>query len=393
MAENKEGPSVKNEVAQTSTHYVPEIPGRAFTFEKTGSGGVNEEQFTEKKFKVEINAVKEGSKLSIKAGDNEFQVLPGERVIMHKPAGSNHVTVQEDINHVAYAASGPYFLRGTTHNLLKTFRENPSALAASADGGEVYAISQGGSLAVIDTHAYAIKKRTGLGEGSWNRLAISHDGKTAYVTDSAYDKAAIVNLGTGRVTRTFRSGSMPTAITEGEGVIYIVNRLDRTVSEYDAEGKKLSEFKAGQAPYGAAFSEGKLFVTDAQSDAVLIVDPKTHKELGRIPVGRSPHKILAVAGKLLVGNRGENSLSVIDVKTHKLISKIENVGDPYDFAALPTGGKAYIANLHELLFVDTLKGKTLETIPAAGAKQVVVSSPAIDYDRIAKDLRISKDLL
>jgi len=74
---------------------------------------------------------------------------------------------------------------------------------------------------------------------------------------------------------------------------------------------------------------GKLYVTNMNTNSVSVIDKKTFKVENNIAVGPKPEEILTINGKAYVANGGfgyNNTVSVIDLKKNRVVKTI-SVGD------------------------------------------------------------------
>jgi YVTN family beta-propeller protein len=103
--------------------------------------------------------------------------------------------------------------------------------------------------------------------------------------------------------------------------------------------------------YLTAVSATKAYVSDWNTNALIILDLQTKEILGKISVGKSPDQMLLVGSKLYVCNSGyasaklnDNTISVIDTKTDQVLTEIV-VGDRPKSMVLDNQGKIWVACL------------------------------------------------
>jgi YVTN family beta-propeller protein len=100
-----------------------------------------------------------------------------------------------------------------------------------------------------------------------------------------------------------------------------------------ANGRPNANVRVGPSPSALATDPtGRLWVVDAASDDVRVLDPKTLKSSPPIRVGRTPSAIAIGGGDAWVADRGANDVRPIDLRTTR------PSGPP-----IPTRGKAPIA--------------------------------------------------
>jgi YVTN family beta-propeller protein len=219
----------------------------------------------------------------------------------------------------------------------------PHGLAISQDGRKVLAAVFGASQVVmIDTVRNQVVGRIPVGNP--HNLAISPDGRTAYVAAQQPGATALVILD---LTTRRQVGAVP---------------LDKTPRAL------------GFSPDGNA-----LYFTLAGSDAVQVLDPKRNQIVTQIPVGASPHHPLVTAnGEYgLVVSQGPGLLEVINPSNQKVIGTVTVGKQPHWIATSSDGGTAYITNegSNSVSVVDLEKQKVLATIPVGNAPRKIVVQP------------------
>ncbi len=310
---------------------------------------------------------------------------------------------------------------------LKTFRWNeaPASIRSSENGEHVYAILQKArELLVIDSASLEVKRRIeGLAEESTD-VAVNSSEDIAYVPSAAIDAVQVIDLETGKVTKTFPTGSLPSQIIVSENgkYLFVSNQLDKTISKISiGTGREEAVFRAGESPLGMALvhDDQELFVTDTAGNSVLVFgtgivvarqaepagpsqmiepadfEPSVQMDVtpletaeganqsspilmsekiapyqlkAKIQVGNVPYAIQAdrEGKRVFVSNRGSNSISVIDVGTRQVIAEIPVGRRPSGIAVEPEGKRMFVANelSGSVSSVDLASGKVIESIPA-----------------------------
>ncbi len=177
-------------------------------------------------------------------------------------------------------------------------------------------------------------------------LALSADGKTAYVALSVDNSLAVIDLPTGKVATKLTLGIAPYGVA------------------LSPDGKTVYVSNFGGRPPGAndnsETSAGSLVAVDGRSiplgGTLSIVDVSgPPREVAQLNVGLHPSEVLlnADGSKLYVANVGGDSVSVVDTVTRQVAATISTKPDP----ALPWG------TLTDGLALST-DGKTLFTANA-----------------------------
>jgi YVTN family beta-propeller protein len=128
------------------------------------------------------------------------------------------------------------------------------------------------------------------------------------------------------------------------GKIYVANAGSDTVSVIDSNTfKVISTIPVGNNPLDVALnpSNGKVYVTNYFSDTVSILDSRTDTTVGSVQVGARPVGVVInpADGKVYVANEGSNSISIIDDKTNKAIGNIQAGVEPQSLAIMPINSK------------------------------------------------------
>ena len=97
-------------------------------------------------------------------------------------------------------------------------------------------------------------------------------------------------------------------------------------------GRPPTPIGVGRLPSALAVHSERVWVTDAGSNDVRVIDPRTARTLARVPVGAAPSAIAIGGGMAWVADRGSNDVTNIDLAT------LRRAGSP-----IPTRGRAPVA--------------------------------------------------
>jgi YVTN family beta-propeller protein len=187
----------------------------------------------------------------------------------------------------------------------------PSGLALSADGATlVVALNKKHAAAIIDTRTRVVQQ-VPVGNYPYT-AAMTADGRKAYVTNWAGRRPR----GTDTADETFRIVLDPRTGIPSSGTVSVIDVAQKRV---------LSEIEVGLHPSGLALhsASNRLFIANANSDSVTIIDTKSDRIAGTInvrpfrkaPLGSSPNALAVTKdGKTLyVANAANNAVAVVDV--------------------------------------------------------------------------------
>jgi len=186
----------------------------------------------------------------------------------------------------------------------------PSGLALSSDDATlVVALNKKHAAAIIDTRTKAVQM-VEVGNYPYT-AAISADGRKAYVTNWAGRRPKSGDT----ADETFRIVLDPRTGIPSSGTVSVIDIAQRRV---------LSEIEVGLHPSGLALHSGsdRLYVANANSDSVTVIDTKRDRIAGTInvrpfrkaPLGSSPNALTVTRDgrTLYVANAANNAVAVVD---------------------------------------------------------------------------------
>jgi YVTN family beta-propeller protein len=204
------------------------------------------------------------------------------------------------------------------------------------------------NLAVIDTASDKVIATIPVGGVTGHELAVSPDGKTAYVPIYG-------NAGVGR------------AGTDGSEISVIDLSSRKVVSKID--------FGHGVRPHCAIYDRntGKLYVTTELEKSISIIDPKTLKIVGSVPTGQEQSHMLVLSkdGKRgYTANVGPGTVSVLDMVGRKTVTIIPISGNTQRISISRDGSMVFTADQKkpQLAVIDTAtnKVKSWVELPSTG---------------------------
>jgi YVTN family beta-propeller protein len=142
-------------------------------------------------------------------------------------------------------------------------------------------------------------------------------------------------------------------------------------------------------PHRLSFTNGGevLFVVNAESDTLSVIDSRKHEVIKTIPVGDSPEYVALNPDETLayVTNIDSNTVSIVDAD--KVVNEIPVGSGPYGIAFSADGGDlAYVSNMrgNDVSVINTTSSKVTATISAGGTgpHQMVVIKPDVEIVRI-----------
>jgi YVTN family beta-propeller protein len=203
--------------------------------------------------------------------------------------------------------------------------ETPTGIAVGADAVWV-ANGRRGGLTRIDPE---FGSKTTLHGIAGILTGESRDGTVAVGDGSvwvAYGASAVVRVRPGakpRVIASSYAGRSPSGISVGEGSIWVSNRGDNSISQFDpgtfAEGA-VRKVSVGRGPSAIAAGGGYVWVANAGDGTVGRYNLNSFDYMTIPGIGKQPVGIVYGAGAVWVANSGDGTVSRIDPATSKVTS-------------------------------------------------------------------------
>ncbi len=178
---------------------------------------------------------------------------------------------------------------GTIHT-----EDMPHNVRFSGDGKTAYVTLQGGAgLGVIDTQARKVIRVIPIpGLTGPHNLDLSHDGKMAFVRDTA-NQVAVVDLSTGEIKKFIAVGIGHAGIDVTPDGRYVFTGAigDKVVSVIDVDTLSLvKQIEVGIGPHGVRASGDSrwVYVTVTAANKVVVIDTETLKIAREYSVGKFP---------------------------------------------------------------------------------------------------------
>jgi YVTN family beta-propeller protein len=134
------------------------------------------------------------------------------------------------------------------------------------------------------------------------------------------------------VTDSVRLPAAPTLVAPGEGAVWAVG--GRTLWRVDARALRVvATTRLPFTPRALAAGRGGVWLVDADTDAVVRIDPATNRPTHRITVGDAPTAIGVGANAVWVANRADGTVSRIDPGRNAVGKTIRVGAEPVDLVA------------------------------------------------------------
>ena len=181
----------------------------------------------------------------------------------------------------------------------------------------------------------------------------------ASATTETYDKGqygegriAILNTETGAIERETTVGYFPFALRAAHGKLYAAVLGEDKVTVFDQELKPVKTIRVGRSPEDIAVDGDQLYVVNANSDSVSVVDTRRDEVTATISLadkgtryGGAPTSCVVAGDRLYVTLANVNAVAVLDKRTNHLLGYV------------PTGWYPTRALVdHDHLFIVSAKG-------------------------------------
>ncbi len=222
-------------------------------------------------------------------------------------------------------------------------------------------------------------------------FALSHDGKTLYVSNEDTGGLSAIDLTTGTLRATVAVGSEPegVAVSRDDHRVYVACETANAIYVVDAQSMKvLANIPTGKRPRSILLASHahRGYATDEFGAGLTVFSTDDYKVLKTIALGDPkvvrPMGIASTDGRLLYVTTGRfGALLEVDAETGRIVRTIDKVGQrPWGVALSRDGAKAYTANgpSGDVSVVDLKSGHVDARIAVGGSPWGVVSAPAAE---------------
>lgn len=221
-------------------------------------------------------------------------------------------------------------------------------------------------------------------------FALSHDGKTLYVSNEDSGQLSAIDLAKGTLLATVAVGSEPegVAVSHDDKTVYVTCETSNAIYVLDAHRMTvLAQIPTGKRPRAIYLSHRthRGFATDEFGAALTEFNTDDYQVVRTIPLGDPkvvrPMGIASHDGKMLYVTTGRfAALLEVDADTGHVERTIDHVGArPWGVVLSRDGSKAYTANgpSGDVSVVDLKSGRVEARIKIGGSPWGVVLGPAV----------------
>ena len=194
------------------------------------------------------------------------------------------------------------------------------------------------SIAVIDSRHNAL---SGVVDAGAPAGAIAAGAGAVWETDTADGLLLEVDPADRSVER-IPVGRHPTGVVVGGGEVWVVNQLDRTVSEINPRAfRQVAQFRVGNGAGAVAYGDGSLWVANAVDDTISRINPNS-EAVATIPLSGQPGGIAVGREGVWVTSVSTGQLLLVDPRTDRVTQAVEIGNGPAGVAV--GGGRVWVAN-------------------------------------------------
>ena len=178
-------------------------------------------------------------------------------------------------------------------------------------------------------------------------MAVSSDGKWAYLLNERSGYLSRMDLGSGRIAARVRLGYRPqyATILERQSLLAVSLGMSQSVLLLDPISLAVVRKTAtGSAPQGLLAVANQLYVAESGDHTVSVLDLSGGGALGRLAVGFSPRRMAEAGNFIYVSNYDSGTLSVLEPGQLGVIREIHGLGRPLEMASDRLQHRLYIAD-------------------------------------------------
>ena len=162
-------------------------------------------------------------------------------------------------------------------------------------------------------------------------------GPVASAAAVSANSVGVFHAGSGHELGQIPVGDSPSAITSGDGSLWVANIDAHSVSRIDPTKEvTIDTIQVGNDPDGIAFGDGFVWVTNGLDGTVTKIDPSIDQQVDTIGVGSGPAGVAVGSRDVWVANSNDGTVTRIDPRTDKPLTQIP-VGQSADGVAIGYG--------------------------------------------------------
>jgi YVTN family beta-propeller protein len=243
-----------------------------------------------------------------------------------------------------------------THKRLATVKvgDEPHEVAVTPDGRKAYVTNvHDRTVSVVDLKSYAVVATLRPEHADYpHGMAISPDGRRLLLTSEGSHRLYVIDTVRDVVERsitTSQAGSHLIALTKSGHRAWVANRGSDSVSLFELPSLRvLKTIKVGPGPEGIGASANGRWVVAALQKAgqVAVLDASNGQVITRLPAGQVPIRVAFAPAMpiALVTNRASDDVTVLDLAARQVVTTVQVGRRPGGVTFNDRGTRAYVAN-------------------------------------------------
>jgi ABC-type transport system substrate-binding protein/DNA-binding SARP family transcriptional activator len=171
------------------------------------------------------------------------------------------------------------------------------------------------------------------------------------------------------LSHVIEGGGQLGGIAYGEGGAWVTDTADDVVLRIDSAGKKIDRVLVGHGPTGVAVGGGQVWVVNELDRTVSEVNPRALREVKKVPVGLGASAIAYGADSVWVANGADSSITRIDPNRGQVVGSIPVPGAPTGIVVSRAGVWVTSASTGQLLLVDPNTNEVSQAYPIGNGPQ------------------------
>jgi DNA-binding beta-propeller fold protein YncE len=211
-------------------------------------------------------------------------------------------------------------------------------------GGSPHDVKVAGDTVVVANTVGARLDLVGKGGRRWGRiplrarphdLAVTPDGRGAWVSLEGSDQIAVVDLRARAAIRYLSTGRRPHDLLIGPDGRAWVTDWDGSLGVYAPLGRRLREVALGEEAHHLAFAPdgAQVWLTDSPGRLVFVVDARSLRLVARLPMEGAPHHLAITGGRGAVADNTNGTVVLLDVGSRRRVGQVRVGAGPHGLAA------------------------------------------------------------
>jgi DNA-binding beta-propeller fold protein YncE len=165
-------------------------------------------------------------------------------------------------------------------------------------------------------------------------LAVTVDGRRAWVSLEGSDQIAVVDLRAMAVSRYLSTGRRPHDLLLGRDGRAWVTDWDGSLEVYAPSGRRLGEVALGEEAHHLALAPdgAQVWLTDSPGRLVFVVDTRSLRPVARLRLEGAPHHLALVGGRAAVADNTNGTVVLFDAASRRLVGRVRVGAGPHGLA-------------------------------------------------------------